>query len=167
MSELATYIPEEVSVLLCGFYPAEGFVDGTFITVNKDVQPFSTQKSADGQVVRVYHSDQTYTIQLTVLSGSSTNTFLTKLWQIDEITQSGQFPFYVKDGSGSDLFFSTNTWIEGLPSLVKSNDYEPRTWILKSSNAVINIGSNNGESGILEDLINIGVSSLPALEGLL
>lgn len=167
MADLATYIPEEVSVLLCGFFPMEGFVDGTFISVNKDMVPFSTQRSTDGMVSRVYNNDQTYTIELTVLSGSTSNTFLTKLWQIDEITQRGKFPMLVKDGSGSDLFFSTNTWIEGIPSLVKSNDFEPRTWILRSSQAVINIGSNNGESGLLEDLFNIGAAALPILEGIL
>lgn len=167
MVDLATYIPEEVSVLLCGFFPLEGFVDGTFISINKDLMPFSTQRSTDGMVSRVYNNDQTYTIELTVLSGSTSNTFLTKLWQIDEISQRGKFPFLIKDGSGSDLFFSTSTWIESIPSLVKSNGFEPRTWVLRSSQAVINIGSNNDESSLLEDLFNIGASALPILEGLL
>ena len=167
MADLATYVPEEVSVLLCGFFALDGFVDGTFISVNKDMVPFSTQRSTDGMVSRVYNNDQTYTIELTVFSGSTSNTFLTKLWQIDEISQRGKFPFLIKDSSGSDLFFSTNTWVEGIPSLVKSNEFEPRTWILRSSQAVINIGSNKSESGLLEDLFNIGVSSLPILEGIL
>lgn len=167
MSDLATYIPSEVSVLLGGVLAVEGFVDGTFISVTKDMQPFTTQKSADGMVARIYNSDQTYTIQITIYSGSSSNTVLTKFWLMDEINQRGKFPLLIKDGSGSDLFFSTNTWIEGLPSLVKSNDNEPRTWTLKSSQATINIGSNNGESGILEDLFNLGFASLPILEGIL
>jgi len=167
MADLATYIPAEVSVLVAGIIPLEGFVDSSFISISKDVMPYATQKSVDGRVARIYNSDQTYTIRITVYSGSRSNTVLTKLWQIDEITQRGKFPLLIKDGSGSDLFFSTNTWIEDIPSLVKSNDYEPRTWIMKSSQAVINLGSNNGESGLLEDLFNIGVASLPILEGLL
>lgn len=167
MADLATYIPAEVSVLVAGIIPLEGFVDSSFISVSKDVMPYGTQKSVDGRVSRIYNNDQTYTIRVTVYSGSSSNTVLTKLWQIDEITQRGKFPLLIKDGSGSDLFFSTNTWIEEIPSLVKSNDYEPRTWVMKSSQAVINLGSNNGESGLLEDLFNIGVASLPILEGVL
>lgn len=167
MVDLATYIPAEVSVLVAGIIPLEGFVDDSFISVTKDVRPFTSQKTVDGIVSRVYNNDQTYTIDITIYSGSSSNTLLTKLWQIDEISQRGKFPLLIKDGSGSDLFFSTNTWIEGIPSLVKSNDYEHRTWTLKSSQAVINLGSNHGEAGLLEDLLNVSISALPILQGLL
>ena len=89
------------------------------------------------------------------------------MWQLDEITQRGKFPLPIKDFSGSDLFFSTSTWIEGIPSIVKSNDVDTRTWVLKSSQAIINVGSNGEPSGLLEDIVNLATGSLPALEGIL
>ena len=166
MAQLATYMPEEVTILLAGI-PVSGFIQGSFISVDKDVKPFTSKRTADGTVSRMYNNDQTYTITLTLYSGSDSNQLLTRLWQLDEITQRGKFPLMIKDGSGSDLFFSTTTWIEGIPSLVKSNQYEPRAWTLRSSSAIINIGGNGDAESILNDIVSIAASALPSLKGLI
>lgn len=167
MAGIFNYNPDEVICLVGGILPVEGFVDGTFISINKDMMPFTSVKTADGQMGRLYQSDQTYTITLTLHCGSFSNDVLTKFWQLDEISQKGKFSLLIKDSSGSDLFFSTNTWIEGLPTLTKSASVDTRTWILRSSQAVINIGSNANEQSILQDLINIATGALPILEGIL
>lgn len=167
MSEIFNYNPDEVTVLLAGIMPANGFIDGTFISVSKDVAPYRSRTTTDGSQYRLYSNSQAYTVTLTFHIGSSSNTFLTKLWQLDEISQVGKFPLFVKDLSGSDLFFSATSWIEGLPTLSKSNGVDTRTWTIKCSSAVINYGSNNGPSGIVEDLLNIAASALPAIGGLL
>ena len=164
--ELANYIPESVNVVVAGF-PLNGFVTDTFITVTKDILPFTATRTPDGTVARLYNNDQTYTITITLYGGSDSNDFFTKLWQFDEITQRGKFALFIKDGSGSDLFFSSTTWIETPSSLIKSNNFEPKTWVLRSSQAVINIGGNGDASSILRDLVNIATSSLPILEGII
>lgn len=161
------YCPDEVNVLLAGFINISGFVDGTFVDISKDVVPFSSVRTADGTVARMYNNDQTYTITLTLHCGSSSNDLLTKLWQLDEITQKGKFPLLIKDFSGSDLFFSTTTWIEGIPSISKSNGIDSRIWVLRSSQAIINVGGNTNPSGLLQDITNLAISSLPAIEGIL
>lgn len=166
MADLATYNPEEVSILVAGLLSVDGFVDGTFVTIRKDVMPFTSTTTTDGITSRVYNKNQNYTIDITLYSGSSSNDFLTKLWQLDEITQRGKFPLLIKDSSGTDLFFSATTWIEGVPALSKGTTYDARTWTLKSSQAIINIGGNT-QSGILNDLINIATGALPILEGII
>lgn len=161
------YNPDTVSVLVAGFIPIKGFVDGTFIECSKDLMPFTSQRTSDGMVSRVYVNDQTWTITITLHCGSESNDLFTKLWQLDELTKKGKFPLLVKDGSGSDLLFSATTWIEGVPSISKSADVDTRTWTLKSSQAVTNIGSNSNPSGLLEDITNIAIASLPSLAGLI
>lgn len=165
MASIFNYNPDEVQVVVAGLLNLSGFVNGTFINISKDVVPFSSVRMPDGTVSRLYNNDQTYSIRISLHSGSKSNDFLTKLWQLDEITQRGKFPLFVKDMSGSDLFFSTNTWIEQLPEMNKSASVGTRTWVLKSSSAVINIGGNTEPSGILNDLINIATSALPGIEG--
>lgn len=163
---IASYSPEEVNCLAFGI-PLSGFADGTFITISKDKVPFGTTETADGQVARLYTNSQTYTIQLTFHRGSTSNDILTKLWQLDELSQVGKFPLFIKDLSGTDLFFSTNTWIEGVPNMVQSTNFDTRTWILRSSQAVINVGSNQDASGILQDLINLASGAASIAEGVL
>lgn len=163
MATLFTYVPESVNCLVAGFIPIEGFVDGTFITVDKDEMPYSSVRMPDGTIARKYNNSQTYTITITLHNGSETNNLLTKLWQVDEITQRGKFPLLIKDQSGSDLLFSTESWIEGIPSLTKSNAIDARVWVIKSAYAVINIGGNEEVSSLLNDITNIAVSALPGL----
>lgn len=163
---VANYSPDSVNCLAFGI-PLDGFADGTFITIGKDKVPYGSTETADGQVARLYTNSQTYTISLTFHRGSTSNDILTKLWQLDEISQVGKFPLFIKDLSGTDLFFSTNTWIEGVPNMVQSTNFDTRTWILRSSQAVINIGSNQDASGILQDLINLASGAASIAEGVL
>lgn len=166
MANLFNYIPEEVTCLVAGILPVEGFVDGTFISIGKQKQPFQSVTTPDGTTARLQNEESVYTINITVHNGSSSNDVLTKLWLLDEITGRGKFPLLIKDSSGSDLFFSTTTWIEQPPDLVKSNSVDARTWVLKSAYATINIGSNEDPSSILEDLVNTAIGSLPSLDGI-
>lgn len=163
MATLFNYVPESVNCLIAGLIPITGFVDGTFISVDKDEMPYSSVRMPDGTIARKYNNSQTYTITITLHNGAETNNLLTKLWQVDEITQRGKFPLLIKDQSGSDLLFSTESWIEGIPSLTKSNAIDSRVWVIKSAYAQINIGGNEEVSSLLNDITNIAVSALPGL----
>ena len=163
MATLFNYIPEAVQCLVAGFIPITGFVDGTFITIDKDEMPYVSVRMPDGTMARKYNNSQTYTITITLHNGAESNNLLTKMWQVDEITQRGKFPLLIKDQSGSDLFFSTESWIEFIPSLVKSNSVDARTWIIKSAFAVMNVGGNEDQSDLLQDITNIALSALPGL----
>ena len=163
MATLFSYCPESVQCLIAGFIPITGFVDGTFISVDKDEMPYSSVRMPDGTIARKYNNGQTYTITITLHNGAETNSLLTKMWQVDEITQRGKFPLLIKDQSGSDLLFSTESWIAGIPSLTKSNAVDSRVWVIKSAYADINIGGNEEVSSLLNDITNIAVSALPGL----
>lgn len=163
MATIASYCPDIVDVLVAGIIKVEGFVDGTFVQIDKDEMPYSSIRMPDGTVARKYNNSQTYTLTITLHSAAEANNLFTKLWQLDELTQMGKFPIMVKDQSGSDLLFSTESWIEGIPSLTKSNAIDSRVWVIKSTYAVINIGGNEEESSLLQDITNIAASALPGL----
>mgnify|MGYP003412322668 FL=1 len=163
MPTLFNYCPESVNCLIAGMIPVEGFVDGTFISVDKDTMPYSSIRMPDGTIARKYLNSQTYTITITLHNGSETNNLLTKMWQVDELTQMGKFPLLIKDQSGSDLLFSTESWIEGIPSMTKSNAVDSRVWVIKSAYATINLGGNEEQSSIIGDIVNMAVSALPGL----
>jgi len=167
LTGIANYAPDEVNVLVAGIIPISGFTNGSFIRINKMMQPFESRRTADGRVMRLYNRDATYEVALTLHSASPSNDVLTKLWQLDEITQKGKFPLLIKDQSGSDLFFSTTTWIEQVPVMDKDVTINDKIWVLKSSQAFINIGGNASASSLIQDLINTATSALPTLEGIL
>lgn len=160
---LYSYSPEDVTILLLGFIPVEGYIDGTFVTINKDIPPFTTGVTADGVTSRVHRFGTTYTMRLILSNVSPSNDILSKLWQIDELTKMGKFPVMVKDQLGTSLFFSATAWVESLPSLYYSNRITEREWIIKCTEATINIGGNDGSAGVLDDLVNAVMGAAPDL----
>lgn len=160
---MLTYSPEDISILLLGFIPVEGYIDGTFVSISKDLPPFASSITADGQQSRVHRASSTYTMRLTLSNVSPTNDVLTKLWQIDELTKSGKFPVMVKDQLGTSMFFSATSWIESLPSLYYSDRVTEREWVIKCAESVINIGGNDGASGLIQDLFNTVASAAPSI----
>lgn len=166
MSNLLSYSPEDVTIILAGFQ-VEGYIDGTFISIAKDIAPFTSTTTADGIIARRYINSQSYTMTITLHSASPYNDILTKLWQIDEFTQKGKFPVIVKDQIGSSLFISATSWIEGLPIMDFANSITERVWTIKCAQAVVNIGGNDGESSLVQDLLNTVASAAPLISGLL
>jgi len=163
MAELYTYSPEDVIILLAGIIPVDGYVDGTFVSIKKNLQPFSSKTSTDGVVSRLYNNDQTYTITLTLANYSSTNNVLSKLWIADEITQRAKFPVLIKDTSGSSLFAATTCWIESIPETSYSKEIESRVWTIYACQATYTIGGNSSDTNLIEDLANAISGSLPAI----
>lgn len=164
---LWTYSPEDVTILLAGIIPVEGYVDGTFVSIQKDMQPFTSANTADGTMSRLHRPSANYSLRLGLLATSPTNDILSKLMQIDEITKMGKFPILIKDQLGTSFFFSATSWIEAPAHLTYSTDGGERDWLIRCSQASINVGGNDRQSGLVEDLANSVLSVAPTLGGIL
>lgn len=157
---IRSYSPQDVQIILGGFYQLNGFVEDSFINIRKDVQPYKTKRSADGSLARTFIRDDTYTIEITLASTSPANDILTKIYQVDSLTQYAKFPLYVKDTLGSSLFMSPTTWIKEIPDLSFSTNISDRVWVFQGSQCTFNIGGNEDPSDALEDLANAGIGLL-------
>lgn len=160
---LNVYCPADVIVSIGGVLTLSGYVDGTFLECSKDVQPYRSKRTPDGTTARLYVKDRNYTIKFTLAQSSETNDLLTKIQQLDEITQMGYFPLLIKDARGSSLLFAPTAWIEGIPNLSFSNGIEGRTWELRATGCVTNIGGNADNANVFDDLVTSILSSAPTL----
>ncbi len=160
---LNVYCPADVIVSIGGIITLSGYVDGTFLECSKDIQPYTSKRTPDGTTARIYIKDRNYTIKFTLAQSSETNDLLTKIQQLDEITQMGYFPLLIKDSRGSSLLFAPTAWIEGIPNLSYSKGIEGRTWELRATGCVTNIGGNDNSSSLYDDLISTVLSSTPTL----
>ena len=161
-----TYSPEDIQILIGGFYPVVGIAEGTFVEVIKDVMPYVSTRSADGMVGRKYTNNSTFTVNITVMAASPANDLFTRLWLHDEVTQMGKFPLLIKDSNGTGYFFSATTWFEVIPSLTFGTDMSNHTWGLRSNEGIIHIGGNDPASDI-EGLANLALSGLPLVQQVL
>ena len=117
-------------------------------------------------VARKYTSNSTFTVNITVMSGSPANDLFTRLWLLDEVTQKCKFPLLIKDSLGSGYFFSASTWFEVIPPLSYSTEYSNRVWGLRSNEGIIHIGGNDSVKDI-ENLANLILSGLPLVQQVL
>lgn len=164
MAQLATYNPEEVTVLFAGTAQISGFADGAFISISKDTPSFSTKETSDGIVGRTYNNSGLYTVELTLASTSESNQLLTYALRADELTRMGKFPLIIKDQLGGSLFFSSTSWIETIPDTDYSTEIGERTWSIKCSQASLNLGGNESDTSGTEDFLN---GALGLLSGIL
>lgn len=162
-----TYSPEDVQILVAGIYAITGYVEGTFISIKKDVQPFTTSRTADGKLNRTQREDKGYTLEISIAQSSTSNDVLNKLLEIDQVTGLGQFPIFIKDGNGSSLFFTSQAFISSVPDVEFSNSISTRTWTIQCEDGFLNVGGNDGKSGVLEDALNLLTSSTPFLKSVL
>lgn len=153
MATLGTYSPEDVVVLFGGVHRLTGFVDGTFVNISKDEASFLTRVTSDGRVTRVHSSNPIYSVGITLHSGSESNQVLSYALKVDEATKMGKFPLIIKDKMGGSLFFSATSWIETYPNTNFSVNIEDREWIIKCSQATLNVGGNEAMSTVSEDVL--------------
>jgi hypothetical protein len=157
---LKSYSPQDVDILLGGFYRVSGFVEDSFINISKDVQPYKTKRSSDGQVARTFIKDDTYTVEISLASSSPANDILTKIYQVDSLSQYAKFPLFIKDTLGSSLFVSPTAWIKQVPDMSFTSSVSDRVWVIQATQATFNIGGNEGASSALEDLANAGFGAI-------
>jgi hypothetical protein len=156
------YSPQDVTISIGGIYLLEGYADGTFVNIVKDVKPYVTMKSMDGNMSRLYNTDSGYQVEITLAQSSQSNDILSAMYNIDIATQIGKFPLFIKDNRGSTTFMALTAWVEDIPTVAFSNSLETRTWVLGCTQATLAIGGND-EQSVAESAAFFGASLLPLL----
>lgn len=160
---LNTYSPSDVIVSLAGIHTVTGYADGIFIRIMKEAKPFEKARAMNGEISRIYNDDDVFRVELTLMQSSSSNNYLSMLYNIDAATRIGKFPLFIKDTRGQTQFLSATTWIEQIPDVTFSNGMETRTWVFGCSDAAIMVAGNSAVSTVEEGLM-IGTSALPILK---
>jgi len=151
---LNIYSPKDVSVLIGGVFPLSGYLDGTFLELTKEAQPYSSRNTPDGTTHRVHIKNSNYLIKFSLAQTSDSNNKLGRLHYVDEVTQKGDFPILIKDTLGTSLLFSPKAWIEGVPDQTFSTSVEGRVWTIKATSCVSIIGGNSGDTSDLDNVLD-------------
>jgi hypothetical protein len=83
---LNIYSPKDVSVLIGGVFPLSGYLDGTFLELTKEAQPYSSRNTPDGTTHRVHIKNSNYLSPKAWIEGVPDQTFSTsvegRVWTI-------------------------------------------------------------------------------------
>lgn len=149
MSNLATYSPEDVIILLGGVYRIEGLAEGSFISIAKNELAYKTTATSDGRVSRTKGEDPTHTVKITLSSFADSNLVFTAMVEADGLLHSAVIPFFMKDALGTTTFYAPMCWIEQVSDVTLADGITGREWTLRTAGGVLAVGGN--ESGSLVD----------------
>ncbi len=136
MGKIKTYNPKEVTVAL-GNHIASGFADDSFVTIDPNGDGVTKKVGCDGEIVRSISPDDTYTVKLSLLQTSSTNSYLQKRLSKDMKDGNGMFPIVIKDLKGGLVFSSDSAWPKGPASRGFGKESNNREWEIHTGSGVI------------------------------
>lgn len=139
--KVRTYDPKKVIVTF-GTIVMTGFAAGTFITITRNGDVFEKERGADGTVDRINKNATDFSIAMTIKQTSITNDLLSTVMIADINSNSGIFPFTVKDLGGTELFFAGQAWIAKDPDDELSDSLTPREWRFDTGPATKFTGGN-------------------------
>jgi hypothetical protein len=139
-----TYSPKKVRVIYAG-RTMTGYMDGTFIKVQKTSDDYSMHVGADGEGARIESADESGSVTLTLMQTSLSNDVLSDLRARDKAGDpTGHGPLLIKDLNGATLISAAEAWIRRPPDGELSNDKGSRDWIFDSTALLIKFAGNAG-----------------------
>jgi hypothetical protein len=125
-----------------GSIPLQGFADGTYFTVERMSEAFTSVAGAGGEVARVRMRDKRGSIKFSCMASSPTNDLLSAIAALDEANGSGQGVFQIVDAHGTTVVLASNAWIKKLPTTEFSKELPHREWEFECENLELFVGGN-------------------------
>lgn len=140
--QLYSYDFKEVSCIVGGFI-GSGFAEGDdCIEIDPGETLWDLVTGADGEGTRSKRNNSSSTITLRLMAGSQLNDTLNSFYLADKLSNSGKFPFMVKDNNGRSIHSSEECWVELLPKPTFGQNPGVREWVLRTNNMDHNIGGS-------------------------
>lgn len=125
---IVTYSPGDVALSIGGNLMS-GYADGTFVTVEREVDGMTKVVGADGEVSRTRSANKSGSLTLTLKQTSDSNRILGAYLAADEEDGSGVIDVLCSDNLGNKVF-AAEGWIRKVPNIELSSEQTNREWAL-------------------------------------
>lgn len=144
---LGTYSPEDLTIIItAGGYAQQinGYVDGTFINITREVPAASLVTGADNTAARVIRANKSATITLSLLQTAAANDFLTQIFDNDQEFRDTTwiFSILIKDNTGRSFYYDDQAFIGNSPDSAFSSTVEGRDWVIHCRGLQQYLGGN-------------------------
>lgn len=127
MAKTTTYNPKKVTIAL-GSHIASGLADDSFITIEPAGDGTSYVVGADGEIARSIDPSSVFTVKLSLLQASATNSYLQKMFDKDQSDGSGTFNVSIADLLGNEKFTGSVAWVTKPASWARGKAQGNREW---------------------------------------
>lgn len=142
-SGVLTYNPKNLLVLF-GYQQIHGFSEDDMVTIAPNGDGSQIYVGADGEVGRSIDPNQTFEVTITLATSSTSNEYLSGMYNTDRVTGMGLVPLEIKDLSGQTLFKAEQAWVANMPEASYGRTIDSREWTLYTGQVTAPIiGGNN------------------------
>lgn len=121
-----------------------GFAEGDdAITVEFLQEDWQLTMGADGEGTRAKSNNSAARVTLKLMQTSDANDLMNAYYQSDKLSNSGLFPFMLKDNNGRELHVAEQMFIEKRPDPSHGQNVGQREWVLLTDNMNSNFGGNS------------------------
>lgn len=139
-----TWDGAELTVII-GVTPISGLSDGDSVTARRNNPFYNSRAGNDGAVGRARVTDKRGQVEIHILQTSEVNDLLSGLFQMDSLSEEGQFvgPIIIKDLSGSTLISAGSAWLMNVGDVAfESGAVGERVWTFEAADLKMWIGGN-------------------------
>lgn len=154
-----TYDPNDISMSFFG-YPITGFMEGSFITVERDTETF-TKVTGVGDVSRTRSHNKGGRITFTLMQTAPANDYLGALLAADEISKNVIGPCIIKDNSGNSTYVATESWLVTQPTGEFATDQTARSYTIDVSDLSMFTGASADPA--INGLVNTAIAAYSVL----
>lgn len=141
MGAFKTYDPAKVIVTYAQAN-LTGFMDGTFVEVERDEDSFTKHVGATGDVTRTRNLNRGGKVTVTLVATSPTNDILAALMALDEDDGESYAPIQIKDTSGTMMCQAAEAWISKPPKVERAKESGSVVWVFDCADLEIFPGGN-------------------------
>jgi hypothetical protein len=128
---IKTYAPGQ-TILSIGGNLISGFMDGTFITVEREVDAYTKVTGADGEVSRTRNANRSGSLTMTLKQTSNSNYVMGGIAALDETADGGIVDVLIQDNLGN-VSFAGQGWVRKQPNQELAAEQTGREWIMDLS----------------------------------
>jgi hypothetical protein len=132
MAQHATYDPGRVVLSFKG-RNIVGFMDGTFVSAEREEDSWTKYVGSTGDTTRVRNRNMSGMVTITLHQSSPSNDDLYTFLAADERDGSGSGPLLVKDLGGRTIVQAEIAWIRKPPSVDFGDEVTGREWVFDCS----------------------------------
>lgn len=146
---LSTFAPNDITIVISQessgiAHIVSGFSEDSIVQIERNAETYTMYTGADNYSTRIFNSNNSAKITLSLQQTSATNDVLTSIYKKDVATRNstGMFSIHIKDNSGRSDYFSDDAYIGVVPNSNFNNSMQTRDWVIHAANLDSVIGGN-------------------------
>ncbi len=124
-----TYDPKSIFLTFLGNH-IDGYMDGTFLTVERDEDAFMLKVGADGEKARARNNNRAGKVVVTLMQSSPSNTVLSALAVLDEQVGTSIGPLSVTDSLGTTKASCGDAYIGKVAKIERGKEILGTEWTI-------------------------------------